>query len=73
MSMNKVFITGDTHFITDINKLITFYESKEGFTLTKNDYVIICGDFGAEWNNTVAKDLRDIYSEFPWTTLFVDG
>ena len=37
-------ITGDTHIPVDIQKLSTkrFPEQKE---MTKNDYVIICGDF----------------------------
>ena len=42
-----IYITGDCHanfsrFSTDI-----FPEQKE---MTKDDYVIICGDFGGVWN-----------------------
>ena len=44
-----IYITGDTHIPIDIKKLNTknFSEQK---TLTKEDYVIICGDFGGVWN-----------------------
>ena len=40
-----IYITGDTHIPTDVGKLSSkrFPEQKN---LTKNDYVIICGDFG---------------------------
>ena len=40
-----IFVTGDTHIPLDISKLNSeqFPQQKE---LTKNDYVIICGDFG---------------------------
>ena len=43
--MSRVFITGDLHGHIDIRKL-TEYNFPEGQTLTKNDYVIVCGDFG---------------------------
>ena len=40
-----IYVTGDTHANIDIAKLNTtkFPQQKE---LTKNDFVIICGDFG---------------------------
>ncbi len=45
-----IYITGDVHIPVDIKKLSTknFPKQKE---LTKNDYVIILGDFGGVWNN----------------------
>lgn len=48
----------------------------EGKTLTKDDYVIICGDFGLVWGGKCEK--TDLYwqkwlTNQPWTTLFVDG
>ncbi len=65
-----LFITGDTHgdfrrFSADI-----FPEQKE---MTKDDYVIVCGDFGL-WHDT--KEERywlNWLDEKPFTTLFVDG
>ena len=46
-----IFITGDTHRELDIEKLHKrhFPLQKE---MTRSDYVIICGDFGAVWNNS---------------------
>ena len=65
-----IFITGDTHrdytrFKTDI-----FPEQKE---MTKDDFVIICGDFGI-WNNSKEENhWFDWLDNRPFTTLFVDG
>jgi len=68
-----VFVTGDTHIPIDINKLTakSFPQQKE---LTKEDFVIICGDCGVVWDN----GREDIYwrkwlNDKPFTTLFVDG
>ena len=46
---SKIYITGDMHGEIDISK----FNSKkfpEGKTLTKDDYVIVLGDFGLLWN-----------------------
>ena len=66
-----VFVTGDTHgdWINRLN-VDSFPEQKE---MTKDDYVIICGDFGI-WDNSK----REKYSlswldDKPFTTLFVSG
>ena len=68
-----IFVTGDTHIPIDISKLSSkkFPRQKE---LCKNDYVIICGDFGGVWYG----DERDNYwlnwlEEKNFTTLFIDG
>ena len=42
-----IYITGDTH--GEFNKL-SYKNFTEGKNLTKNDYVIICGDFGLLFN-----------------------
>lgn len=47
--MTRIFITGDTHIPYDISKLNS-KNFPEGKKLTKNDYVIILGDFGLVWN-----------------------
>ncbi len=47
--MSKVYITGDTHLPIDIGKLNSD-NFPEGNSLTKDDYVIIAGDFGLLWN-----------------------
>ena len=67
-----VFVTGDTHgdWINRLN-VDSFPEQKE---MTKDDYVIICGDFGGVWNKgEYDKYVQNWYNERPWTTLFVDG
>lgn len=40
-----IYITGDTHIPIDIGKLSTSRFPKQK-SLTKDDYVIVCGDFG---------------------------
>ena len=68
-----IYITGDTHIPCDISKIGTkkFPDSKK---LSKNDFIIICGDFGGVWNN----DNEELYwrkwlNNTTFTTLFVDG
>lgn len=46
--MSRIFITGDTHDDLQIYKLDS-HNFPEGQKLTKDDYVIICGDFGLVW------------------------
>lgn len=44
--------------------------------MTKSDIFIICGDFGAVWDNPESKEERywpDCLDEKPFTTVFVDG
>lgn len=69
------YVTGDTHGSYDIKKLTTknFPEGKE---LTRDDYIIICGDFGLVWRNqedSTEKYWLNWLENRPWTTLFVDG
>lgn len=66
-----IYITGDTHgdWIPRLNTKY-FPEQKE---MTKNDYVIICGDFGI-WNNSaIEKYALDWLEDRPFTTLFISG
>lgn len=69
----SIYITGDMHGDIDIHKF-SADKFSEGKTLTKDDYVIILGDFGLIWNlgNTDLYWLKWL-TEKPWTTLFVDG
>ena len=69
-----VYITGDTHAdFTRFNEDI-FPIQKE---MTKNDYVIICGDFGGVWTfeeeSSREKGVLDWLNNKNFTTLFVDG
>lgn len=68
-----IYLTGDTHGHIDINKLNieNFPEQKN---LTKDDYVIILGDFGLVWDKSKRQQLYlDDLSNRNFTTLFVDG
>ena len=67
----KIYVTGDTHGMIDSQKL-----NLEAFPvqtlLTRQDYVIITGDFGGVWTGTKQDDeVLDWYSGF--TVLFADG
>lgn len=68
-----IYITGDTHIPVDIQKLSTkrFPQQKE---MTKNDYVIICGDFGGVWDGSNEEKywIKWLKSK-NFITLFIDG
>lgn len=69
-----IYITGDTH--SDFSRFI-----EENFPIqsemTKNDYIIICGDFGGVWTfeeeSRREKEALDWLNNKNFTTLFVDG
>lgn len=70
-----IYVTGDCHQNFEKLNMSSFPEQKE---MTKNDYMIICGDFGAVWNKdqeskqeTWILDWLEV--DKPFTTLFVDG
>lgn len=73
--MSKVFVTGDIHGGRDIGKLNS-KNFPEGRSLTKEDYVIICGDFGLIfWESPTPEEeywLKWLNNK-KWTTLFIDG
>ena len=69
-----IYITGDTH--SDFTRFSTdkFPIQKE---MTKNDYVIICGDFGGVWTFEQESNQEKYWLDWlnckNFTTLFVDG
>lgn len=69
-----IYITGDCH--ADFRRFSTaiFPEQRE---MTKEDYVIICGDFGGVWtkDEESPREKWDLnwLEDKPFTTLFVDG
>ena len=68
-----IFITGDLHGHVDKSKLNTqsFPQQKE---LTKEDFVIIAGDFGGVWDESRSENwLLRWLEKKRFTTLFVDG
>ena len=73
----KLFITGDTH-----GKLHKFNTTKfpQQKNLDKEDFMIICGDFGLVWsvNQEMRENREEIWwldwlERLPFTVLFVDG
>lgn len=68
----SLFVCGDTHGDIDFHKLNTKNFDPTG--LTKNDYVLVCGDFGVVWDGDgYDAYMQNWYNKKPWTTLFVDG
>lgn len=73
-----IFVTGDVHCPIDVSKLNSknFKKQKE---LTKDDFLIVCGDMGIVWSFPEDKRYReDLYwqkwfNTRNYTTLFVDG
>jgi hypothetical protein len=68
-----IYITGDTHGMLDIMKLMP--ESFPiGEKLTREDYLIITGDFGGIWSGGKSdQHVLDFYRDKKYTILFVDG
>ena len=70
----KIYVTGDCH-----NSFHKFNTSNfpEQYGLDKEDYVIICGDFGGIWfpaeYNGEERYWMSWLEDKPFTTLFVDG
>jgi hypothetical protein len=68
-----IYLFGDTHGSIDVSKLNTtnFPEQDE---MTKDDYVIILGDFGFIWKKNKEMDYwLNWFNGKNFTTLFVDG
>ena len=68
-----IFITGDTHGMIDWEKINTsnFPEQKN---LTRDDYLIVLGDFGGVWGDPdYDRHVLKTYDKRNFTTLFIDG
>lgn len=68
-----IYVTGDIHADIDIGKLSTERFPQQR-SLSKSDYLIICGDFGLVWDGS-NRELwwRKWLSEKNFTTLWIDG
>ena len=69
-----IFITGDTH--ADFKYRFNTENFPEQKGMTKDDFVIICGDFGGVWEPEESRNESywlDWYESRPYTLLFVDG
>ena len=66
-----IFCTGDCHGeFRRFNR--KYFPERE--TMSREDYVIICGDFGGVWNGGERDQIKlDWLEDLPFTTLFVDG
>ena len=68
-----IYVTGDTHANLDIGKLSSrrFKEQKE---MSKDDYLIVCGDFGLVQDGS-AREMywQDWLTGRNFTTLWIDG
>lgn len=70
-----IYVTGDPHGALNIKKLSS-KQFPEGNKLTKDDYVIIAGDFGLIWDWETSPEDRywlEWLENKPFTVLFVDG
>ncbi len=66
-----IYVTGDTHGDFQRFGMKYFPEQK---TMCRDDYMIICGDFGGVWADTPSESYWLNWLEGkPFTTLFVDG
>lgn len=65
-----IYITGDCHGDWSRFSTEAFPEQKE---MTRDDFVIVCGDFGLWENDNTEKWWFKWLSEKPFTLLFVDG
>ena len=69
-----IYITGDCHRDFERFNSWIFPEQKE---MTKDNFVIICGDFGGIWNWETEDDEETMILDWldckPFTTLFVSG
>ena len=66
-----IYATGDLHGNTLRFQPQYFPEQSD---MTKDDYMIVCGDFGCVWNGDKSDDPQlDRLEVLPFTVLFVDG
>ena len=64
-----IYITGDTHGDIDYPKLLKLKEKK----LSRDDYLIICGDAGICWSIYDSRRFLSLYNDIGCTILFIDG
>lgn len=69
-----IYVTGDTHGSIDTKKLNTKHFPDQR-NLTKEDYLIICGDTALVWKpgSKEEKWWQNWFEERNYTTLFIDG
>ena len=66
-----IYATGDTH--GNFQRFAPEYFPEQA-GMTKEDYMIICGDFGGVWDGGKKEERNlDWLEDLPFTTLFVSG
>ena len=66
-----IYATGDTH--GSFQRFQTEYFLEQA-GMTRDDYVIICGDLGGVWDGSKKDERNLVWREsLPFTTLFVSG
>ena len=73
--MSMIYLCGDTHCDIDVSKLNT-KNFPEQNRLSKQDVVLICGDFGAVWGGSNSRGDEwwlKWHDQKKYTTLFIDG
>ncbi|SDD47602.1 hypothetical protein SAMN05428987_4888 [Paenibacillus sp. CF095] len=70
-----IYITGDIHGTISINKRLNSRNFPQQKHITKDDYVIIAGDFGLLWDDSNEDRywLKWLDKTKSFTTLFIDG
>lgn len=74
--MSFIGITGDTHGSPLDMRKFSVKQFKKGKELTRDDFIIICGDFGFLWEQQESEEEKywlDWLNDKPWTTLWLDG
>ncbi len=70
-----IYVTGDTH--GEFGRRFNMENFPEQRNMTKDDYVIICGDFGGIWDRECEsrgeKHWLDWFESRAYTLLFIDG
>ena len=71
--MSRFVVSGDIHGLIDIEKVVRFFQEREG-EYTAEDYLIICGDVGVcGFSKDMEYETREALRKLPVTVLFVDG
>lgn len=67
-----IYVTGDCH--GNFKRFTKRQRNKYSFLITKQDYVIVCGDFGLLWSDDKELEYNlDWMSRLPFTLLWVQG
>lgn len=68
-----IYVTGDIHGDLSVRRLSS-HNWPDGRDLSRDDFVIILGDFGLVWDGSDSDEWwLDWLEAKPWTTLFIDG